>query len=93
MQVAKGIRDNVAVSFSLFIDAPSLDPYIFQRLHSWPQDDGGLAKFNSFQGYLGFLSTQIHPLKSITPIFFYKIKKTKKPDLLYITSETYQSKI
>ena len=28
--------------------APSLDPYIFQRLHSWPQDGGGLARFNSF---------------------------------------------
>lgn len=27
---------------------------------------------NSFHGYLGILSTQIQPLKSITPILFYK---------------------
>ena len=62
----------------LKIYAPSLDPYIFQRLHSWPQDVGDLARFNSFQGYLGFLSTQIHSLKTITPIYF---KKNKKPQL------------
>ena len=28
--------------------APSLDSYIFQRLHPWPQDVRDLARFNSF---------------------------------------------
>ena len=52
--------------------APSLDPYIFQKLYPWLQDGGGLAKFISFQGYFTFLLTQVHPLKSITPISFIK---------------------
>jgi hypothetical protein len=53
---------------------PFLDLYNFSRLNPWPQVGGGLARFKSFQGYLDFLSTQIHPFKSIIPIF-YNIKK------------------
>ena len=54
--------------------ASSLDSYTVQRPHPWPQDRGSLTRFNSFQEYFRFLSTQIHPLRSTTPIFFCKIK-------------------
>ena len=50
----------------------------------------GSARFNSLQEYLEFLSTQIHPLKSITPNLFYKITlKQKRSNLLYTTLKTY----
>ena len=56
------------------MSTPSLDSYIVQWPHPWLQDGGSLARFNSFQKYLRFLSTQIHPLKSTTPVFSCKIK-------------------
>jgi hypothetical protein len=51
--------------------APSLDPYIFSKATFLTPKWWSLARFKSFHGYLGFLSTQIYSLKNITPILFY----------------------
>ena len=54
--------------------APSLDPYIFQKLHSWPQNGGTWQGSNHSMDIWDFFQHKFTPLKAYHQFYFIKNK-------------------